>query len=622
MLIEQIHEPADIKAMNLKQLKQLAEELRQEIIEVVSERGGHLASNLGVVELTIAMHYVYHAPEDKLVMDVGHQSYAHKLLTGRYEAFKKLRTRGGASGFPLMDESEYDAFTAGHASTAISAALGMARTRDIMRGEYDVVALVGDGALTGGMCYEALDDAGQSNTRMTVLLNDNEMSIAPNVGAMSRYLTRMRQSKGYIAVKHGVRDRLEKRPGFGGALYRFLARMRNHLRSLFVDDKFFQALGFKYIGPVDGHDLKQLIRVLKRSRNYDKPQLIHIVTQKGRGYLPAEDRPVDFHGVAPFFMESGEKKGDSEVPSGRIAARQLVEMADNDIRICTVTAAMPMGTGMDEFESAHPDRFFDVGIAEEHAVTMAAGMASTGMKPYAAIYSTFLQRAYDQILMDVCRPGLPVTFLIDRAGLVGPDGATHQGVFDLSYLRSMPGIVVASPRDVRDLKRLVRLSSELDGPMAIRYAREGEDMGPRMASMAELKLGEWELLSLGEDAMIFAVGRMVSVAMRAAIELNGKGVRAGVADARFVKTMDVDLLLSLARKTRLVVTLEENTLKGGFGEGVLDELQSRGLSIPTLCLGVPDKFIPHGTVEEQQEMCGLTHLQVSESIREKLEALK
>ena len=622
MLIEQIHEPADIKAMNLKQLKQLAEELRQEIIEVVSERGGHLASNLGVVELTIAMHYVYHAPEDKLVMDVGHQSYAHKLLTGRYEAFKKLRTRGGASGFPLMDESEYDAFTAGHASTAISAALGMARTRDIMRGEYDVVALVGDGALTGGMCYEALDDAGQSNTRMTVLLNDNEMSIAPNVGAMSRYLTRMRQSKGYIAVKHGVRDRLEKRPGFGGALYRFLARMRNHLRSLFVDDKFFQALGFKYIGPVDGHDLKQLIRVLKRSRNYDKPQLIHIVTQKGRGYLPAEDRPVDFHGVAPFFMESGEKKGDSEVPSGRIAARQLVEMADNDIRICTVTAAMPMGTGMDEFESAHPDRFFDVGIAEEHAVTMAAGMASQGMKPYVAIYSTFLQRAYDQIMMDVCRNDLPVTFLIDRAGLVGEDGETHQGVFDLSYLRSIPGLIVASPRDIRDLKKLLSLSQRVNGPMAIRYPRCCDDMGPGIQSQRDISVGQWELLSDGRDVMIFAVGRMVQLAMQAAIELMGKGISAGVVDARFVAPMDLGLLYDKASSARLVVTIEENALAGGFGEGVLDALAAKDIDRPVMMLGVPDRYIAHGTVAQQLEECGLDALSIADGVRRRLEVVR
>jgi 1-deoxy-D-xylulose-5-phosphate synthase len=620
-MLKELTDPRVIKKMSAKELSQLCGELRGEIMRVVSRRGGHLASNLGAVELTVALHYVFDLPEDRLVFDVGHQCYAHKLLTGRLESFRHLREKGGASGFPDPEESEYDSFAAGHASNAISAALGMARTRDVMHGENRVVAVVGDGALTGGMCYEALNDAGQSKTPMIVILNDNDMSISRNVGAMSNYLTRLRQSRTYRQFKYFVRRNME-RGKVGKPVFHALEKLKDMIKGLFVDGKFFEALGFTYIGPVDGHDLKRLIRVLKREKDTTRPVLIHVVTRKGRGYVPAESNPDKYHGVAPFFVENG-VSGQSDVTKcGSVAAAELAALAENDIRVCAITAAMSGGTGMEAFAEKFPERFFDVGIAEEHAVTMAAGMASSGMKPYAAIYSTFLQRAYDQILMDVCRPGLPVTFLIDRAGLVGPDGATHQGVFDLSYLRSMPGMVVASPRDVRDLKRLVRLSSELDGPMAIRYAREGEDMGPRMASMAELKLGEWELLSLGEDAMIFAVGRMVSVAMRAAIELNGKGVRAGVADARFVKPMDVDLLLSLARKTRLVVTLEENTLKGGFGEGVLDELPSRGLSIPTLCLGVPDKFIPHGTVEEQQEMCGLTHLQVSESIREKLEALK
>lgn len=618
MLLEQIHEPTDLKKLGVRQLKQLCEELRAEIINVVSEQGGHLASNLGVVELTVAMHYVFDAPEDKLVMDVGHQSYAHKLLTGRYESFHTLRQKGGISGFPQQDESEYDAFTAGHASTAISAALGMARTRDIMRGDYDVVALVGDGALTGGMCYEALNDAGQSNTRMIVLLNDNEMSIAPNVGALSRYLTRLRQSKGYIAVKHGVRDRLEKHPKFGAPLYRGLSRFRNNLRSFFVDDKFFSALGFAYIGPVDGHDLRQLIKVLRRARAYDRPQLIHVVTQKGRGYQPAEDHPVTFHGVAPFYLESGSRKREGEVSSGQVVARQLVDMADNDIRICAITAAMPLGTGMDIFQQAHPDRCFDVGIAEEHAVTMAAGMASQGMKPYVAIYSTFLQRAYDQILVDVCRNGLPVTLLIDRAGLVGEDGETHQGVFDLSYLRSIPDLVIAAPRDVRDLKKLVELSQDYNGPMAIRYPKCCEDMGPGIQSQRRFSVGQWELLSDGSDVMIFAVGRMVSLAMQAAIELMGKGVSAGVVDARFVAPMDMEMLRGKASGVRLVVTAEENVLAGGFGEGVLDALASVGMDVPVLTLGVPDRFIAQATVAQQTVECGLDAVSMARRISERL----
>ena len=621
MLIEHIHEPADLKKLSFKQLKQLAEELRTEIIGVVSDRGGHLASNLGAVELTIAMHYVFDTPEDKLILDVGHQSYAHKLLTGRYRSFRRLRQRGGASGFPQMEESEYDSFTAGHASTAISAALGMARTRDIMRGDYSVVALVGDGALTGGMCYEALNDAGHSRTRMIVILNDDDMSIVRNVGAVSRYLTTLRQSKGYLAVKRGMRSRLAALPVVGKPVFRFLEKSRNFVRSLFVDDKFFAALGFKYIGPVDGHDLRQLIRVLRRAKNDTKPLLIHAVTQKGRGYTPAEDHPDVFHGVAPFYIESGESKGEARLCSGNIISRQLVEMAESDIRICVVTAAMPVGTGMSAFQSAYPDRFFDVGIAEEHAVTMAAGMASQGMKPYVAIYSTFLQRAYDQIMLDVCRNQLPVTFLIDRAGLVGPDGATHQGVFDLSYLRSIPGMIVAAPRDVRDLKRLVSISQNVSRPMAIRYPRECEDLGPGIQSQRDFRIGEWELISSGKDVMIFAVGRMVQLAMQATIELMGKGISAGVVDARFVAPMDEELLTRQANIARLVVTVEENELAGGFGEGVLDILSAQGVRTPVLALGVKAGYVPHATVAQQLEACGLSAAGITKSILARWKAL-
>ena len=623
MYLENINDPSDIKKLNIKQLRVLAEELRTEIIKVVSDRGGHLASNLGMVELTLAIHYVFDAPEDKLVFDVGHQCYAHKLLTGRYQGFQKLRGKGGVSGFPQAEESEYDAFTAGHASTAISAALGMARTRDIMGGDYSVVALVGDGALTGGMCYEALNDAGQSGARMIVILNDNAMSISRNVGAMSNYLTGLRQSVTYRAIKRGIRRGLNRIPHVGMPVFRFLEKVRDFLKSLFVDGKFFDALGFAYIGPIDGHDIKHLIRVLRRARDSRDPEpvLIHAVTQKGRGYTPAEEHPDEYHGVAPFLVESGEARKSGGIAMGQVAARQLAELAENDIRICAVTAAMAGGTGLDVFGEAHPQRFFDVGIAEEHAVTMAAGMASQGMKPYVGIYSTFLQRAYDQIAMDVCRNGLPVTFLIDRAGLVGGDGATHQGVFDLSYLRSIPNLVIASPRDVRDLKKLVALSATLDQPMAIRYPKNGEDMGPGIQAQRDFGIGEWELLSSG-DVMIFAVGRMVQLAMQATIELMGKGVSAGVAHARFIKPMDERLLTEQAAKAKLVVTVEENVLAGGFGEGVLDALSRAGIETPTLCLGVPDRFVSHASTAEQLEACGLTPLKITDSILKRLGELK
>ena len=613
-MLEQIHDPSDLKKMNLKQLKQLAEELREEIIKVVSKQGGHLSSNLGMVELTIAMHYVFDAPEDKLVFDVGHQTYAHKLLTGRYTQFQNLRARDGASGFPQAEESEYDSFTAGHASTAISAALGMARSRDIMHDDYNVVALVGDGALTGGMCYEALNDAGQSNTRMIVILNDNAMSIAPNVGAMSQYLTHLRQSKTYRAFKRTIRRCLAKIPKIGMPLFRFLEWFRDMLKSMFIDGRFFDALGFEYIGPIDGHDLKHLIRILRRSKDATEPLLIHAVTQKGKGYRPAEDHPDQYHGVAPFLMESGEQRGEAHIACGAIAAKQLAEMAENDIRICAISAAMPTGTGLNLFQDAHPERFFDVGIAEEHAVTMAAGMAFQGMKPYVAIYSTFLQRAYDQIMMDVCRNALPVTFMIDRAGLVGADGATHQGVMDLTYLRSIPNMIVAAPRDIRDLKKLMALSQNVQMPMAIRYPKEGDDMGPGIQTQRDFGIGDWELLSSGQDVMIFAVGRMVQLAMQASIELMGQHISAGVVDARFIKPMDREMLIRQASQAKLVVTIEENVLAGGFGEGVMEILSQEALNIPILTMGIPDRFVTHASIDQQLEACGLSSLQIARRI--------
>lgn len=613
--MREIREPSELKNMSVKELNALAAEIREEIIRTVSEQGGHLASNLGAVELILALHYVFDTPDDKLVFDVGHQAYAHKLVTGRLDSFRKLRSREGASGFPQSEESEYDAFTAGHASTAISAALGMARTRDIMHGDNHVVAIVGDGALTGGMCYEALNDAGQSDTRLIVVLNDNEMSISQNVGAMSRYLTHLRQSKSYCAFKRGVRRTIGRIPIVGHPIFRFIEKLRDSIKALLLDGKFFSALGFEYIGPIDGHDLKHMIRVLNRVKDAEGPVLLHVMTQKGRGYQPAENHPTEFHGVAPFFIESGaSKKNGGAASCGKVACKQLAEMAETDIRICGITAAMPSGTGLELFRKVHPDRFFDVGIAEEHAVTMAAGMAASGLKPYVAIYSTFLERAYDQIMIDVCRNRLPVTFLIDRAGLVGADGATHQGVFDLSYLRMLPNMIVAAPRDVRDLKKLLSLSAETNEPMAIRYPKEIEDLGPGIQSQRDFAVGEWELLSGGNDVMIFAVGRMVQSAMQASIELMGKGLSVGVVDARFVKPMDEKLLMEQASKVKMVVTVEENSVLSGFGEGVLNLLQQKGLAVDALLIGVPDRFIGHGSVSQQMAECGLNSYEISNRI--------
>ena len=606
-MLKDIRSPKDIKNMSIMDMQALAEEIRTVLVESVSENGGHLASNLGMVELTLAMHYVFDCPEDKFVFDVGHQSYVHKLLTGRYEGFSRLRHRGGLSGFPNPDESVCDTFVAGHASNALSAALGMARTRDIMHGEHHVVTVVGDGALTGGMCYEALNDAGQSGTRMIVILNDNEMSISQNVGALSQHLSRLRQSQGYAAFKRTVRRGLEKIPLIGSPIFRFIGKIRDAIKALFVDGKFFETLGFVYSGPIDGHDIKRMIRILKRAKKDSRPTLLHFVTQKGRGYKPAENAPVEFHGVAPFYVDSGRSRSaDKSISCGSVIARQLSEMAESDIRISVICAAMKNGTGMAEFADKHPDRFFDVGIAEEHAVTMAAGMASAGMKPYVAIYSTFMQRAYDQMLIDVCRCKLPVTFLLDRAGFVGADGRTHQGLYDLSYLRSMPNMVIAAPRDARDLKRLIELSREHNGPMAIRYPKEGLDLGPGLASQRVMDIGEWELLSDGEDIMIFAVGPMVQLAMQASIELMGRHIRAGVVDARFIKPMDEDMLLKKSRNVSLVVTLEENTVCGGMGEGVIRILSEKMPGKRCVAIAAPDEFIPHGRISQQRSQCGLS----------------
>lgn len=606
-MLKDIQSPSQLKRLSLCELEALAAEIRSELIATVSENGGHLASNLGIVELTLAMHYVFDCPEDKFVFDVGHQSYVHKLLTGRYEKFRTLRMQNGISGFPDADESVYDTFVAGHASSAISAALGMARTRDIMHGDGRIVAVVGDGALTGGMCYEALNDAGQSETPMTVILNDNEMSISANVGALRNYLNGLRQSKSYRAFKRGVRRWLEKIPGIGVPIFKFIEKLRDALKSLFVDGQFFEALGFVYIGPIDGHDIRHLIRVLKRAREDRRPVLVHVLTQKGRGYRPAENHPDEFHGVAPFYIESGKSRDDAASAScGKMVAHQLSELAESDIRLCVVSAAMVSGTGMAEFQNRHPERFFDVGIAEEHAVTMAAGMASAGMKPYVAIYSTFLQRSYDQMLNDVCRCELPVTFLLDRAGFVGADGKTHQGLFDLSFMRSMPNLVIAAPRDVRDLKKLIDLSVNLNAPMAIRYPKEGLDLGPGIALQQPLHLGEWELLSDGADVIFFAVGPMVQIAMQCSIELMGRQIQAGVVDARFIKPMDEKLLLEKAKSAKIVVTLEENSVIGGLGEGIAHVLAAHGMVRPMLILGAPDRFIVQGRISQQRGACGLS----------------
>ncbi len=618
-MLENIHGPNDVKALDAKGRKALSADLRRVIIDTVARNGGHLASNLGTVELTVALHTVFDAPADKLIFDVGHQSYAHKLLTGRGEAFDRLRQRGGASGFLRPDESPFDVCATGHASSGISIALGLARARDLMGGKHSVCVVVGDGALTGGMCYEALNDAGESKTPLIVILNDNEMSISKNVGAMSGYLTGLRQSSPYRTLKRSLRSGLGRSGRVGTPILHALMRMRDSLRSLLIDGQFFEALGFEYQGPIDGHDTERLIRVLRRAKEAHAPVLIHVVTQKGHGYAYAEARPDDFHGVAPFFVDTGRLSQEGAPAYGSVMASELCRMAGTDARICAVTAAMPAGTGLTAFAQKFPERFFDVGIAEAHAVTMAAGLALAGMRPYVCVYSTFLQRAYDQLIEDVCMNHIPVTLLIDRAGLVGSDGATHQGAFDIAYLRQMPNMAVAAPRDARDLRRLMGLSLTLDGPIAIRYPRDASDMGPGMQERTEMKLGEWELLADGQDAIIFAVGRMVETALAASIELHGKGFSVGVVDARFIKPMDEALLREAAARVSLAVTLEEGVISGGFGAGVLEALARWGMKKDVLTLGMPDRFIEQGSIGEQMHDSGLTMGQVAGAIAARLE---
>ena len=616
-MLETIHSPEQLKALSLDQLPALAEEIRRELIETVQRQGGHLASNLGVVELTLAIHYVFDLPEDRLVFDVGHQSYVHKLLTGRQEGFKHLRERGGVSGFTRISESDYDAFTAGHASTALSAALGMARARDLMGGHNQVIALLGDGALTGGMCYEALNDAGQTHTRMIVILNDNEMSIAKNVGAMANHLTAMRQSTVYTHLKHSVKSGLAHLPQGEQATAR-VHRFKSRVKSLVVEDHFFDALGVDYYGPIDGHDIPRLIKLLTRAKDSDGPILLHVITRKGKGFPPAEEHPDLYHGISPARPADHE----SDPPcNGQIAAAQLIKLAETDVRIVALTAGMPQGTGLSAFAEQFPDRFYDVGIAEEHMITMAAGMAASGLLPYVGVYSSFLQRGYDQLIHDVCIEHLPVRLLIDRAGLVGADGATHQGLFDLAMLRQMPGMIVASPRDVRQLRRLIELSRDVDGPMAIRYPKDGDDVGTAIGSHERLAVGVWEELAEGGDCVILAVGRMVQTALLTAIELSAFGITCGVVDARFVKPLDMALLRKCASSNRLLVTLEDGILPGGFGSAVLEALASDRRSVPVLNLGVDDRFIEYGTVSQQMEECGLTPPQIASAIRERLNGI-
>lgn len=610
--LSQIKTPADIKLCGYDELHTLAEEIRREIVLTVARNGGHLASNLGVVELTLAVHRMFNAPEDKILFDVGHQCYVHKLLTGRYSAFSTLRQLGGLSGFPKRDESVYDCFETGHASTAISAALGYARARDFMGQKHQVVAIVGDGALTGGLCYEAMNDAGNSKTKLIVLLNDNEMSIARNVGALATHLTNLRASRGWNKAKRAVENGLKRLPVAGPKIHRFLTILKNSLKGLVVDEGFFAALGFHYLGPIDGHNLQSLEYTIARAKELDEPVLIHCITRKGHGYHQAEQKPEAFHGTPPFFLDSGDvRKLPSRPSNGEIAAQELIRFASQEEKTIAITAAMPGGTGLHLFAGAFPGRMLDVGIAEQHAVTLAAGLASGGMRPYFAVYATFLQRGYDQVLHDVCLQNLPVCFLLDRAGLAGDDGATHHGIYDIAYLRHMPNMTVLAPRDEQELRGMMAWTQSASGPCAIRYPRKSVLMAD--FPVKSFVPGRWEVLKEGGDCALLAVGTMVPVALETAKLLLGAGIAARVINASSIKPLDEAMLKALQAVP--VITLEEHALACGFGSAVAEYCVAWQMPPPVCMVGIPDQIIHHGSREDLLAAIGLVPAQIAAKVK-------
>lgn len=608
-ILDKIDSPKQLKQLSLIQLNKLAGEIRELIIRTIAENGGHLAPSLGVVELTLALHTVFDCPEDKFIWDVGHQSYVHKILTGRRDAFSTIRTQGGLSGFPKRSESPYDSFGTGHSSTSISAALGMAIARDLSKKNNYVVAVIGDGSMTGGQAFEALNHAGDLGKHLIVILNDNEMSIDKNVGALSEYLSTMRTAPTYNKVKHDLEFLLKKIPTIGESVAKVVERLKDSLRFLLVPGELFEELGFKYVGPIDGHNIELMREVLEKAKTMQGPILIHTLTRKGKGYLPAECESDKFHGVGPFCIETGEiiKKTTNKPTYTSVFSKVLIELAEENKNIVAITAAMPEGTGLKKFGEIYPDRFLDVGIAEQHAVTVAAGLSCEGKQPIVALYSTFAQRAYDQILHDVCLQKLPVVFALDRAGIVGEDGPTHHGVFDYSYLRHIPNLTIMAPKDENELKDMLATAFSLRTPVVIRYPR-GNGLGVEVKTEYQhIPVGMSEEISIGSDVMFLAVGAMVDSCVEAVNLLKEKNVSAGVINARFIKPLDERMIEVLAKTVKYIVTIEDNMLAGGFGSAVLEALNEREFcDTKVLRLGYPDKFIEQGKRENLLELYKLT----------------
>ena len=595
-IIDGIDSPVDLRQLERKDLSRLAEEIREEIVSVCSQTGGHLAPSLGVVELTLALHYVFDTPRDKLIWDVGHQAYAHKLITGRRERFKTLRQEGGISGFPKREESIYDPFGAGHSGTSVSAALGMAEARDLRGDDYKVVAIIGDGGLTAGMAFEALNCAGEQQRDLIVVVNDNEMSISKSVGAVSAYLNRIMTGHRINRFREDIKNFLHEIPGIGKSVFKFARQAEESLKGLMVPGILFEELGFQYFGPLEGHHLDHLIETFRNVRKLKGPNLVHVLTKKGKGYRPAEENPDIYHGVGQFEKETGRIYSNSAPPTyTAVFGRTLVKLAEQDKRVVAITAAMPLGTGLTEFSKRFPERFYDIGIAEQHGVTFAAGLAMEGMRPVVAIYSTFLQRAYDQIVHDVCLQRVPVIFAMDRGGIVGEDGPTHQGLFDLSYLRHIPGMILMAPKDEDELRRILLTAIQYeDGPIAFRYPR-GTGYGvPLEEEIRPLEIGRGEVLREGKDVLILALGSTVYPSLQAAALLDAEGIGVTVVNSRFVVPLDKELIGDLVGGHRVLMTVEENVVAGGFGSAVLEFLHARGASPPRAhCLGIPSGFVEH-----------------------------
>ena len=605
MILDKINGPDDVKKLNETELRELAEEIRSFLIEKISHTGGHLASNLGVVELTIALYLAFDLPKDKIIWDVGHQSYTHKILSGRKDDFDGLRQYGGLSGFPKRKESPFDAFDTGHSSTSISAGLGMAQGRDVLGEEYSIVSVIGDGALTGGMAYEALNNAARLKKNFIIVLNDNKMSISENVGGISRYLSNLRADEGYNLLKKNVAGTLAKVPMIGNDLVDTLLRTKNSIKQFLIPGMWFENMGITYLGPVDGHDVKGLAKIFSEAKKINHAVLIHVMTKKGKGYRPAERNPSSFHGVEPFDIETGKPLGQKLYPSYTdVFSREICKIAETNEKLVAVTAAMPDGTGLKRFSRLYPQRFFDVGIAEEHAVTSAAGMAAAGLKPVVVVYSSFLQRAYDQIVHDVCIQNLPVLFCVDRAGLVGSDGETHQGIFDLTYLSSIPNMSVIAPKNLWELREMLQFAVDYEGPMAIRYPR-GQAYRGLKECLAPVEYKKSEILYDEDSIALLAVGSMVSTAEHIRTKLKEEGHSCTLVNGRFIKPVDTDVVDYLARNHRCIVTLEENVLRGGYGERITDYVQKHYPAIRVVNIALPDAYVEHGNVSKLRSDLGI-----------------